>query len=113
MLIAPTAVLAAPGTPVSRGAYVSIFCTGLGAVTNQPATGVRRIKSAFGYPDIAHRDDRRRRGRRKLLGTGTQFRGGSTRSTPWCRSAYLPATPYPVVISVGTIASNTVTIAVQ
>jgi uncharacterized protein (TIGR03437 family) len=39
VLIAPTAVLAAPGTAAPRGAYVSIFCTGLGAVTNQPATG--------------------------------------------------------------------------
>jgi uncharacterized protein (TIGR03437 family) len=40
VLIAPTAVLAGPGTPVSRGAYVAIFCTGLGAVSNQPGTGV-------------------------------------------------------------------------
>ena len=41
VLIAPTAQLAAPGTAAPRGGYVSIFCTGLGAVTNQPATGVR------------------------------------------------------------------------
>src|ERR1035438_5761256 len=40
ILIAGTAQFAAAGTPVSRGGYVSIFCTGLGAVTNQPATGV-------------------------------------------------------------------------
>ena len=44
VLIAPTAVIAAPlriagSRPVSRGQYVSIFCTGLGAVSNQPATG--------------------------------------------------------------------------
>jgi uncharacterized protein (TIGR03437 family) len=50
ILIAPTAVLAAVGTPVSRGAYVAIFCTGLGAVTNQPATGAQGPTS----PSCAH-----------------------------------------------------------
>jgi uncharacterized protein (TIGR03437 family) len=39
ILIAPTAQLAAAGTPVLRGGYVAIFCTGLGPVSNRPATG--------------------------------------------------------------------------
>jgi uncharacterized protein (TIGR03437 family) len=39
ILIAPTAQLAAPGSAVPVGGYVSIFCTGLGPVSNQPATG--------------------------------------------------------------------------
>jgi uncharacterized protein (TIGR03437 family) len=39
ILIAPTAQLAAPGSAVPAGGYVSIFCTGLGPVSNQPATG--------------------------------------------------------------------------
>jgi uncharacterized protein (TIGR03437 family) len=43
VLIAPTAVLAGTqgsgSRPVLKGEYISIFCTGLGAVTNQPATG--------------------------------------------------------------------------
>ena len=43
VLIAPTAVLAGPqgsgSRPVLKGEYISIFCTGLGAVSNQPATG--------------------------------------------------------------------------
>jgi uncharacterized protein (TIGR03437 family) len=43
ILIAPTAVLAGPqgsgSRPVLKAEYISIFCTGLGAVSNQPATG--------------------------------------------------------------------------
>jgi uncharacterized protein (TIGR03437 family) len=43
ILIAPTAVLAGPqgsgSQPVGKGDYISIFCTGLGAVSNRPATG--------------------------------------------------------------------------
>ncbi|MDP9054263.1 MAG: Ig-like domain-containing protein [Acidobacteriota bacterium] len=41
--IAPTAQLAAAATPVQRGGYVAIFCTGLGAVDNQPATGAAAL----------------------------------------------------------------------
>ena len=44
VLIAPTALLAGPqgsgSRPVLKGEYISIFCTGLGAVSNQPATGL-------------------------------------------------------------------------
>jgi uncharacterized protein (TIGR03437 family) len=40
----PSQVLASPsgggGTPLAPGALISIYCTGLGAVSNQPATGV-------------------------------------------------------------------------
>ncbi|HXI39612.1 MAG TPA: ice-binding family protein [Bryobacteraceae bacterium] len=42
ILIANTAVLAGTqgsGRAVKKGEYISIFCTGLGAVNNQPATG--------------------------------------------------------------------------
>ena len=46
ILIANTASLAAPtgafpgSRPANRGEFVSIFCTGLGAVNNQPSTGI-------------------------------------------------------------------------
>ena len=48
VLVAATGVLAAPSgsvsgraaQPVDPGEFISIFCTGLGAVTNPPATGV-------------------------------------------------------------------------
>jgi uncharacterized protein (TIGR03437 family) len=43
VLIANTALLAGPqgsgSRPALKGEYISIFCTGLGAVSNQPATG--------------------------------------------------------------------------
>ena len=49
ILIAGTASLAAPAgsfpnaRPVKRGEFVSIFCTGLGAVSNTPATGSEAV----------------------------------------------------------------------
>jgi uncharacterized protein (TIGR03437 family) len=39
VVISNTAVLASPARAAHPGEYVSIYCTGLGAVTNQPATG--------------------------------------------------------------------------
>jgi uncharacterized protein (TIGR03437 family) len=58
--IAGTALIAAPAAafagsrPAQRGEYITIFCTGLGAVTNQPATGalalVNPVSSASGGP---------------------------------------------------------------
>jgi uncharacterized protein (TIGR03437 family) len=47
--IAPTSQLAAPlgpaGHPVKRGEYIAIFCTGLGPVSNRPATGAAALSS--------------------------------------------------------------------
>jgi endoglucanase len=39
VVISNTAVLASPARPAHPGEYITIYCTGLGAVTNQPATG--------------------------------------------------------------------------
>jgi hypothetical protein len=39
VVIANTAIVASSARPAHPGEYISIFCTGLGAVTNQPATG--------------------------------------------------------------------------
>ncbi len=58
VLIAPTSTLAVVGNAVSRGAYVSIFCTGLGPVT---------------YPTVG--DDRGRYGDRAIRGTRTRIHG--------------------------------------
>jgi uncharacterized protein (TIGR03437 family) len=45
--IAPTSELAAPlgplGRPVKPGEYIAIFCTGLGPVSSQPATGAAAL----------------------------------------------------------------------
>jgi uncharacterized protein (TIGR03437 family) len=45
ILVGATDQLAAPGSPATRGGYIAIFCTGLGAVTNQPATGAAALAS--------------------------------------------------------------------
>jgi uncharacterized protein (TIGR03437 family) len=37
--ISATGQLAVAGTPVSRGQFITIYCTGLGPVTNPPPTG--------------------------------------------------------------------------
>jgi uncharacterized protein (TIGR03437 family) len=51
--IAPTAQLAAPtgtlGRPVMRGEYIVIFCTGLGPVSNQPATGASALSNPLSF----------------------------------------------------------------
>jgi uncharacterized protein (TIGR03437 family) len=39
VVIANTAIVASSGRPAHPGEYISIFSTGLGAVTNQPPTG--------------------------------------------------------------------------
>jgi uncharacterized protein (TIGR03437 family) len=39
ILAAPTGSISGPARPVNRGEFLTIWCTGLGAVTNAPATG--------------------------------------------------------------------------
>jgi uncharacterized protein (TIGR03437 family) len=113
ILIAPTSQLAAPGGAVSRGGYISIFCTGLGAVTNQPATGVAAASSPLSM----------------TLSTPTVTIGGVgafvsySGLAPSLAGVYQvnalvplgvsPGNAVPVVIVIGNVTSNTVTIAVQ
>ena len=51
--IAPTSQLAAPlsaqGHPVKSGEYIAIFCTGLGPVSNQPATGAAALADPLSH----------------------------------------------------------------
>jgi uncharacterized protein (TIGR03437 family) len=52
ILIANTAILAGSqgsGRAVKKGEYISIFCTGLGAVTNQPATGAAAVANPLSH----------------------------------------------------------------
>jgi uncharacterized protein (TIGR03437 family) len=113
VLVAPTAQLAAPGSPASRGGYVSIFCTGLGPVTNQPATGAAALVSPLSY----------------TMTTPTVTIGGMMAVVSYAGLApdfaglyqvnaivppgVSPGNTVQVVISMGNFASNTVTIAVQ
>ncbi len=113
ILIATTAELAAPGTPASRGGYVSIFCTGLGPVTHQPATGSAALVTPLSYtltaptvtiggvPALV-----------SYAGLAPDF-AGLYQVNAIVPSGISPGNTVPVVISIGGIASNTVTIAVQ
>jgi uncharacterized protein (TIGR03437 family) len=113
VLISGTSQLAAPGTPVTRGSSISIFATGLGAVTNQPASGA----AAQAVPLSL------------TLTTPTVTIGGVVAGLSYSGlapgfvglyqvNAQVPAgasvgDAVPVVISVGSFTSNTVTIAVR
>jgi uncharacterized protein (TIGR03437 family) len=113
ILIAPTAQLAAAGTPVSRGGYIAIYCTGLGAVTNQPATGAiapdSPLSSTVTKPIVTIGG----------LAAGVTFAGlapgfvGLYQVNAGVPAGVSPGNAVPVVIMMGNSASNTVTIAVQ
>ena len=96
-----------------RGAYVSIFCTGLGAVTNQPATGAASPAVPLAF----------------TVATPTVTIGGVVAGVSYSGLApglvglyqvnaqvpadVSPGSAVPVFISIGGVQSNTVTIAVQ
>jgi uncharacterized protein (TIGR03437 family) len=113
ILIAPTAELAAPGTAAQRGGYVSIFCTGLGAVTNQPATGDAAPGAPYSLtqtqPTVS------------IGGVAAvlQYSGlapgyvGLYQVNAQVPMSVSPGNAVPVVISVQSSTSNTVTIAVK
>jgi uncharacterized protein (TIGR03437 family) len=115
--IAATGELAAPladaGVPVKRGQYIAIFGTGLGAVSNQPATGAAALSDPLST----------------TLTTPIVTIGGAAAKVTYSGLAPGFAGLYQVnalvpddaplgnsvnlVISIGGVQSNTVTIAVQ
>ena len=113
ILDAGTSQLANAGTPVVRGAYIAIFCTGLGAVTNQPVTGAVALSAPLSY----------------ALTQPTVMIGGVSGLVTYAGLAptlaglyqvnvqvppgVTPGNTVPVVLSIGGVQSNTVTIAVQ
>jgi uncharacterized protein (TIGR03437 family) len=113
ILIAPTDQLAAPDHPVLRGEYISIYCTGLGAVTNEPATGAPALAIPLSF----------------TLVTPTVTIGGAEAEVTYSGlapgfaglyqvNAIVPegssaGDAVPVALSIGGVTSNTVTIAVQ
>ncbi|HXJ40580.1 MAG TPA: hypothetical protein VNH18_14975, partial [Bryobacteraceae bacterium] len=116
--IAPTAQLAAPSDaagnhPVKKGEYIAIFGTGLGPVSNQPATGAPAravpLSSTTTLPTVTI-------GGTAALVTFSGLVPGLTGL--YQVNALVPdAAPaganVALVISIGGVASNTVTIAVQ
>ena len=101
-----------PSNPTTAGSFVLIFCTGLGAVTNQPPTGSPAPSSPLAWAT-----------------TPTVMIGGALANVQFAGlapyyvglyqvNAQVPAgsaigSAVPVVISVGGVQSNTVTIAVH
>ena len=113
ILIANTSQLAAPGTPVLRGAYIAIFCTGLGIVTNQPATGAAAPSSPLAFT-----------GTQPTVSIGgvqslVTYSGlaptlvGLYQVNVLVPSDVVPGNAVPVILSIGGAVSNAVTIAVQ
>jgi uncharacterized protein (TIGR03437 family) len=113
ILNAGTAQLAAPGTPVLRGAYVAIFCTGLGPVTNRPATGSPAPAAPLSFSLVTPTVT--------IGGVSAQVSYSGLAPTLvglWQINAVVPAAvvpgdAVPVLISVAGTNSNTVTIAVR
>lgn len=113
VLIAPTAQLAASGTPVPRGAYISIFCTGLGPVTNQPPTGVAAQAAPLSFSIVLP----------TVTIGGVDAAVSYSGLAPGLVGLYQvnahvppgvdPGNAVPVLIRIGGATSNTVTIAVQ
>src|SRR5579871_2223046 len=118
ILLANTLLFAAPQSvsgsqPVSPGQVISIYCTGLGAVSNQPATGTAAQGNPLSYTPTT-----------PLVTIGglaaqVSFSG----LAPGFVGLYQvnvqvpPGTPagsaVPVILTIGGVTSNTVTIAVQ
>lgn len=113
ILISTTGQLAAAGNPVLRGAYVSIYCTGLGNVTNPPATGAGAQSAPLSFTVAAP----------TVTIGGVQAVVSYSGLAPtlvglFQINAIVPASvatgaAVPVVIAIGGVSSNTATIAVQ
>ena len=115
--IAPTSQLAAPlgptGRPVKPGEYIAIFCTGLGPVSNRPATGAAALSdplsSTLTLPTV-------------IIG-GASAKVSYSGLAPGFAGLYqvnalvpdgvTPGNNVNLVISIGGVRSNTVTIAIQ
>ena len=119
ILIAGSAELAAPAgsvpgrasRPAKPGEHISIYCTGLGPVTNRPATAMRAVVSPLSDDHTADGDDWGR------FGPGKLFRPGAVLIGLYQVNVQVPASSLagdavPVSLSIMGAASNTVTMAV-
>ena len=106
-------VLGRTARPAKRGEYISIYCTGLGAVSNQPANGAAPASSPSsitpttpivtigGVPAPV-----------TFSGLAPSFVGLYQVNAQVPDSA-APGSAVPVALTIGSVTSNTVTIAVQ
>jgi len=113
ILVGTSANLAAPGSPATRGGYIAIFCTGLGAVTNPPATGTLAPLAPLSVSIITP----------TVTVGGAPAKVSFSGLAPGFAGLYQvnvvvpseapPGNAVPVVMSFGSVTSNTATIAVQ
>jgi len=105
--------LVGPTNPTAAGAYVQIYCTGLGPVTSPPATGSPALANPLSWTTI---------GTTVTIGgapANVVFSGlvpgdvGLYQVNAQVPAASTKGPSVPVTISVGGVTSNTVTIAVQ
>ena len=108
------AAIALPGSrPVGQGEYVVIYCTGLGAVTNQPVTGAAAVASPLSFTTTSPTVT--------IGGVAAQvtFSGlapgfvGLNQVNALVPAGITPGAATSVVLSIGGVQSNTVTIATQ
>jgi uncharacterized protein (TIGR03437 family) len=113
ILVSGTTNLAAPGTPAARSGYISIYCTGLGAVSNQPATGLAASSNPLSYAltlptvSIGGVDSVV-----SYAGLAPGF-AGLYQVNAIVPAAAAQGNAIAVVLTIGNVASNGVTIAVQ
>jgi uncharacterized protein (TIGR03437 family) len=113
ILVGTTAQVASPTSPAARGGYISIYCTGLGAVTNTPLTGSPAVANPLSVSVITP----------TVTVDGAPAQVTFSGLAPGFAGLYQvnaivplnvpPGNAIPVAISFGTVLSNTVTIAVQ
>jgi uncharacterized protein (TIGR03437 family) len=117
-VLANTSILAAPATvagsqPATAGVYISIYCTGLGAVSNTPATGAPGQSSPLSVTNSPVTVT--------IGGVVAQasFAGlapelvGVYQVNVKVPSGVVPADAVPMTLSIGGVTSNTVSIAIQ
>jgi uncharacterized protein (TIGR03437 family) len=113
ILVGTTANLAGPGSPAARGGYIAIYCTGLGAVTNPPATGALAPLSPLSVsivtPTVTIANVP---AKVSFSGLAPGF-AGLYQVNVVVPSELPPGDAVPVVMSFGSVNSNTVTIAIR
>jgi len=124
VIIASSGEVAAPGgsipgraaRPVNRGEYVTIYCTGLGPVTNRPPTGAKASDNAVSLttaiPTVTIGN--------AIASTTNDFFSGLAPGYIGLYQVNVQVPPnsptgdaVPLILSIGGVMSNTVTIAVQ
>jgi uncharacterized protein (TIGR03437 family) len=110
---ANTGVPAAPGTPIARGQYITIYCSGLGAVSNTPLDGAAAVSASLSSTSS-----------NPTVTIGGQaatvsFSGlapgfvGLYQVNALVPQSVTPGSAVSLTLSIGGVNSNTVTIAVQ